>query len=101
MPAQPHSAQHVHLEKPQPVFVRDILERLDLENPQIVDQDVYLGKPLNRGVAAFYRAKVRRESLDLTPNLGALQVSQSFLYAPAGPFTMTRAPSRASASTTA
>ena len=37
--AQAHAAQHVDLEKPQPVGVGDLLERLRLEDAEVVDDD--------------------------------------------------------------
>jgi hypothetical protein len=37
---QAHATHHVHLEKPPPVVVVDLEERLDLEDTGVVDQNV-------------------------------------------------------------
>ena len=44
MAGQSHAAEDVRLEEPQPVLVGDLLERLGLEDAQIIDQDVHLGQ---------------------------------------------------------
>ena len=43
MAGQPHAAHDVDLEEPQPILVGDLVERLRLEDAEVVDQDVYLG----------------------------------------------------------
>ncbi len=78
MAAQPHAAHEVHLDEPLPVLVGNGLERLGLEDAQIVDQDVEVGVTGDGLVHARSRAEVACQAHEIGP--GAGQPAQCFLH---------------------
>ena len=95
--AQPHAAQDVDLEEAPPVLVGDLLERLRLEDAEVVDQDVDVGKRSRQGRStASAVAEVAGEALDLRARMqgGGMLAHGGVDVASDRPLTMTRAPSR-------
>ena len=65
MTGQPHPAHDVDLEEPQPVVVGDLLERLGLEDAEVVDQDVNVGDLADEIGHALGSGQVGGDSSDL------------------------------------
>src|SRR3954468_10939775 len=58
MAAQPDTAEHVDLEKPQPVCIFDCFERLRLKDPNIVHEDIHIRKLADGFTYAVSRTQV-------------------------------------------
>ena len=98
VPRQPHAAEHVDLEEPQPVLVGDLLERLRLEDAHVVDEDVHVGSAAtSRRTPRRCRGPPRRRRPSRRdarqPGWPDAWLTRSCVR----PFTVTCAPSRASA----
>jgi hypothetical protein len=65
MAAQADSAQDVHFEKTKPIFIGDLLERLRLEDTEIVDQNVDFGKLPDGLLNGSGGAKIGGEAIGL------------------------------------
>ena len=58
MTAQAHAAENVHFKEPQPVGVRYIFERLDLEDAQVVYENIDVREALNRGASPLCGSEI-------------------------------------------
>jgi hypothetical protein len=74
MAAQPNAAQHVGLEEAEPVGIADLLERLGLEDPEIVDQDVHQRKLPHQLGASCRPTEISSDALHLRSGHLALQL---------------------------
>jgi hypothetical protein len=79
MTAQAHAAENVHFKEPQPVGVRDVFERLDVEDAKVVDQNINFGEARNRRPSSLCRPKIRCESLEFSRNARFIENSQGLL----------------------
>ena len=59
---QADAAQHVDLEEAQPVVVGDVLERLRLEDAEVVDEDLDAGMPPDERLGRRGACSGRRRS---------------------------------------
>src|SRR6266851_10493162 len=50
-PRQAHPAERVDLEQPEPVRIRDLLEGLRFEDPEVVDEDLDIGEAIRGPLA--------------------------------------------------
>jgi len=73
MPRQADPAHHVDVEEALPIRVGDFIERLGLEDADIVDQDVGVARALDKGFDTSRRAEVGGAGLDLRPRQGLCQ----------------------------
>ncbi len=62
MTAQPHAAQHIHLEEAEPVFIRNLFKSLRLEDAHVVDEDIDVREPSHRLGNSVGSSKVRGEA---------------------------------------
>src|ERR1700688_447781 len=82
MPAEPHPAHHIDLEKPQPIRIRDFLERLRLKDTEIVDQNIDVRKLLDGLAYAVSRAQVSGKSFGKTATALPAQLRQTLVNPP-------------------
>jgi hypothetical protein len=61
---KPDAAEHVGLEKTNSVFIRNLFERLWLEDAQIVDENVDIRQVANQRPAAVAAAEISGETSD-------------------------------------
>jgi hypothetical protein len=76
MAAQADPAQDIHFEKAKPIFIRDLFERLRLEDTEIVDQNIDFRKLPKGLLNGSGGAQVGGEALDLR----SARVRAQFLY---------------------
>jgi len=57
--AESHAAEHIHFEEPPPIVVGNLLERLGLEDSQVVHQDVHRRELRAEQLGRLRRRKVR------------------------------------------
>jgi hypothetical protein len=102
MTRQAHAAHEVDLDHPLPLIVRDLLERVRLEDAEIVDQDRDLGEAGQRQLRAPNGAEVGGQRLEVAAGWAAAMAAiASATRASVRPLTITRAPSAASVLATA
>ncbi len=61
--AQTNTTHNIDFEQPEPVFIRNLLEGLDLENSDVVDEDLHFGKLLNCDSDAIRIPEIRGQTL--------------------------------------
>ncbi len=67
---QPHAAQHVDVEEARPVGIGDVLERLRLEDAEVVDQDLDAGVGRDQRFGGGRGAQVAGEAEDRAAGRG-------------------------------
>jgi hypothetical protein len=61
---KPDAAEHVDFEKTNPVFIRNLFERLWLENTEIVDENVDFSQMANQRPAAVAATEISGDTID-------------------------------------
>ena len=83
--AQAHAAEHVDLEEPRPVGVRDVRERLGLEDAEVVNEHIDGGHLLDECLHPIGRAQVGRDAADFGPDAEfGFQTCDGFIHAGLG-----------------
>ena len=95
MAGETHPAQNIDLKEPKPIGVRDVLERLRLEDAEVVDQDLDVGMAADQFLDRLSRPKVPGESNKIAAGLALSSPTAFSTPLRERPVTMTRAPSRA------
>lgn len=72
--AETHAAEDVDFEKSPPILVRNLLERLGLENSEVVDENVHQWKTLEKSLSGFGCGKVAGKAFDFGSGRGALNL---------------------------
>jgi hypothetical protein len=70
-PREPHAAQHIGFEKPDPIGVGNGFERFRLEDAEVVHQDLDIRKSLKKVVGGGGRGEIASEALDIGARRGA------------------------------
>lgn len=64
MAGKPDPAEHVSFKEAEPVFIRNLLERFQLEDAEIVDEHIDIGQPADQQLTAVAAAEICRDTID-------------------------------------